>query len=257
MNDVVMMQLTSSIFWLIIVGLIILIFHNEIRSLLRSIASLKIAGSSFEFSDKNETIKSNIILAETLIDMLSREEKIEQIKSILTAHQIEKIAAFAFKYSDEVESSKLNEEMLKNIAYLLLRFGRYEQSIKLCDALLQRVPDHIRLLNIKALALITTRLEDKVTEALPILKGLLCRYPEAGYIRLNYALANSLLHNHDEAFENMLELVKSADYMENNSNPIDDPLFHNTRAERVDLLEKLQHENVLNQRKHDGQAHQH
>jgi tetratricopeptide (TPR) repeat protein len=247
MNDVVMLQLTSSVFWLIIVGLIIVMFHKELRSLLRSVASLKIAGSSFEFSDKNETIKSNIILAETLIDMLSREEKIEHLKSILTAHQIEKIAAFAFKYSDEVESSKLNEEMLKNIAYLLLRFGRYEQAIKLCDVLLQRVPDHIRLLNIKALALITTRLDEKVAEALPILKSLLIRYPETGYIRLNYALANSLLLQHDEAFEHMLQLVKSEDYMRNERNPIDDPLFHRTRIQRPDLLAKLEDANVLRQ----------
>jgi len=126
MNDVVMLQLSSSIFWLIIVGLLIFIFHNEIRALLRSVASLKIAGSSFEFSDKNDTIKCNIILAETLIDMLSRDDKIEHLKSILTAHQIEKIAAFAFKYLEEIDSSKLNEQMLTNIAYLLLRFGRYE-----------------------------------------------------------------------------------------------------------------------------------
>ncbi|KUM54271.1 tetratricopeptide repeat protein [Rheinheimera sp. EpRS3] len=245
MNDVVMLQLSSSIFWLIIVGLIIFIFHNEIRALLKSVASLKIAGSSFEFSDKNDTIKCNIILAETLIDMLSRDDKIEHLKSILTAHQIEKIAAFAFKYLEEIDSSKLNEQMLTNIAYLLLRFGRYEQAVKLCDALLKRVPDHRHLLNTKALALITTRLDDKVAEALPILQNLLTRYPETGYIRLNYALANSLLLKHDEAFEHMLQLVKSENYMRNEHNPIDDPLFHRTRTQRPDLLAKLEDENVL------------
>jgi len=239
MNDVVLLQLTSSVFWLLVIAGVVGVFRKEIGVLVASIANFKVAGSSFEFRDRKETLQSYILLAETLIDMLSRTERVDAITSIMTAPQIEKLAAFAFKYSEEVERDKWNEEMLRNIAYLLLRAGRYSQAVKLCDELLERRPDHLELLNLKALALITTRLDEKVSQALPILRGLLERYPEVGYVRLNFALACSLSEDHDEAIKQMDELIQS-EYVKSNSNPLADALFERTRVAEPTKVEALQ-----------------
>ncbi|CAM3911765.1 hypothetical protein [Rheinheimera salexigens] len=73
MTDVVLLQLMSSLFWLLVFGVIVFIFRREIRALFGSVASFKIAGSSFEFQDKKDTLQSYILLTEILIDMLFRE----------------------------------------------------------------------------------------------------------------------------------------------------------------------------------------
>ncbi len=247
----VLMQLTSNVFWILVIAGVVGVFRKELGSLIASIANFKVAGSSFEFRDRKETLQSYILLAETLIDMLSRTERIDAITSIITAPQVEKLAAFAFKYSEEVERERWNEEMLRNIAYLLLRAGRYSQAVKLYDELLERRPDHLELLNLKALALITTRLDEKVNQALPILRDLLERYPEAGVVRLNYALACALSDEHDEAIKQMDKLIQS-EYVFSNNNPLIDPLFERTRVAEPEKVKALQAQ--FEKRLRDGQS---
>lgn len=241
MSDVVLLQLTTSIFWFLVVIILVGAFKKEVGGLLMSMASFRIAGSSFEFKNMKETMHSQVILADTLLGLLSRDDRLDEIVRLVTSAEVEKLAKFAFKYTEEMEENKWNEGMLGNIAYLLLRFGRYEQAVNLCDALLERVPDHLRILNTKALALLTTRLDEKVKEAFSIFKGLVNRYPEEGFVQFNFALANSMLNYHEDAFKHMRILI-STDYVISNPHILEDPLFYKTREERPDLQATLQEE---------------
>lgn len=239
MNDVVLLQITSSVFWLILFGASVWVFHKEIRKLLQSIGSLKVGGSSFEFKDPRETIESYVLLAETLIDILSRTERVFLIEQLLVPSQVEKLSAFALRYTEEVSRQTWNEEMLRNIAYLLLRAGRYSQAVILYDLLLEGRPDHVDLLNLKALAMITSRLPEQVTKALPIFFGLVARYPESHAIRFNYALARSLSSDHDGAVQEM-ETVICSQYLNNNQELLNDPLFQKTREEQPESFSRLE-----------------
>lgn len=238
MNDVVILQITSSVFWLIIFGVIVWIFRQEVRKLLQSLGGVKVAGSSFEFKDQKETIESYVLLAETLIDILSRSDRIEAMLNILVPSQVERLSAFAIRYTEEVPKESWNEELLRNIAYLLLRFGRYIQSITLYDALLDGRPNHSDLLNLKALAMITSRLPEQVGHALPILSSLVDRYPESSVYRYNYALACSLAAEHQVALKEM-EFVIRSPYVKMHPGVLQDPLFHKTRDSEPEEIQRL------------------
>ena len=239
MNDVILLQIIHSIFWLVIIITIFSLFYKEIRKLLQSLGGFKVAGSSFEFKDKTETLQSHILLAETLIDLLSRTERIDALASLMLPTHVEKLSTFAVKYMEDMEQSLWNEELLRNIAYLLLRFGRYGQSVELYDTLLKNRPDHMDLLNLKALALITTRLSQNVNKATPILMELTERYPEVPNIRFNYALAKSLQSEHKTAEKEMIILINS-DYLFHNHDLLLDPLFQKTKNEEPDIFKRLQ-----------------
>jgi len=239
MNDVILLQAIHSIFWLVIIIIIFGLFYKEIRKLLQSIGGFKVAGLSFEFKDKTETLQSHILLAETLIDLLSRTERIDALASLMLPTHVEKLSTFAVKYMEDIEQSLWNEELLRNIAYLLLRFGRYGQSVELYDTLLKSRPDHMDLLNLKALALITTRLSKNVDKAVPILMELTERYPEALDIRFNYALAKSLQSEHEVAEKEMTFVINS-NYLFHNNNILLDPLFQKTKNEKPEIFKKLQ-----------------
>jgi tetratricopeptide (TPR) repeat protein len=238
MNDIVILELIKTIFWLIVLMIVVFVFRREIKLILESMGSFKVAGAAFELKDRKETLQSYILLAETLIDLLSRSDRIRAIQDIVSPSQIEKLGTFALKYTEEVGHGQWNEELLRNIALLLFRFGRYTQSLKLYDALLARRPDHYDLLNLKALALMTTRLEEKVKEAEKILSALVTRYPEMNYIRCNFALTKSLLGDHDEVAMQMQTLIE-CNYPKEAPDFLDDPLLHRTREDRPDLIGQL------------------
>lgn len=182
--------------------------------------------------------------------LLSRKDSIEQILSILSPQQIEKFASFIVKYVEEVQRESWNEEMLRNTAYLLLRSGRYVQAIKIYEELLKTRPDHLDLLNLKSLALITTRLDEKLEQALPILllRSLHQRYPENGDVCLNYALANSLSGNHEEVLKHM-ELLLNSDYAKRHGqNLLDDVLFNRTREAHASKVNELRAKFIKNER---------
>lgn len=238
MNDIVILELIKTIFWLIVLMIVVCVFRREIKLILGSMGSFKVAGAAFELKDRKETLQSYVLLADTLIDLLSRSERIEEIKNIVLPSQVEKLGTFALKYTEEVGDGQWNEELLRNIALLLFRFGRSSQSVKLYDALLARRPDHLDLLNLKAIALMTSRLEEKVKEAERILSALAARYPEEQNVRFNLALSKSLLGDHDEVTKQMQTLIES-DYPKNMPNFLDDPLLHRTREDRPDLIDQL------------------
>lgn len=238
MTDIVFLELIKSLFWLIVLGVAIYFFRREIKNFLHSLGSFNVAGATFQLKNQKETLQSYVLLADTLIDILSRSDRIEAMLQVVQPTQIEKLGTFALKYIDEVGEEQWNEELLRNIAYLLLRAGRYSQSVKLYDALLIRRPDHVDLLNLKALALLTSRLQEKVQDARSILENLSNRYPEITSIRFNLALSQSLLGEHTDVEKN-LRILASSDYPKHSPNFLEDPLLHRTTAEKPDLILEL------------------
>lgn len=152
---------------------------------------------------------------------------------------LERLSSFAIRYTEEVSKESWNEELLSNVAYLLLRFGRYSQAVVLYDALLDRRPNHAELLNLKALAMITSRLSEQVEIAVPIFSSLAKRYPENTTYRYNYALAKSLVPAHETALNEMERVIRS-DYIRHNQKVLQDPLFHKTRDDRPEDLTRLE-----------------
>ncbi|MCJ7599881.1 MAG: tetratricopeptide repeat protein [Desulfobulbaceae bacterium] len=238
MSDVVLLQVIQSGFWLIVISTLVFLFRKELKMLLQSLASFEVAGAAFQFSDRKETLRSYALLSDTLIDLLSYGDRIEELRRLLHPSQIESLGAFALKYTAEVEQSEWNEELLKNIAYLLLRFGRYKLSIQLYEALLEKRPDHVELLNLKALALMTSRLPDPIMQAKELFLALTKRYPENAHIRFNYSLALSLSEEAEESSREMRRAIDDG-YWKNNEDPLSDPLFHHVRDTRPDLLDDL------------------
>lgn len=238
MSDVVLLEIIKTGFWLTIISGGVLIFQKEVKKLLQSLGSFKVAGSTFEFKDKQETVHSYSLLAETLIDLLSRADRLDDLQKLISSSQIEKLGVFALKYTNEMPKSSWNEELLRNIAYLLLRFGRYKQSTDLYDALLAGRPDHYDLLNLKALALMTSRMPNNVQVAEEILSGLVARYPEIAVAHFNLSLVKSLLAKDDEAAQEMKRVIQLGFWKEN-KNILEDPMFHHTREHRIDLIDSL------------------
>lgn len=253
MSDVVVLEIIKTFFWLSVFGTAVFFFRGEVKQLIQSLSSFKVAGATFELKDKQETIRSYVLLAETLVDLLSRGDRIDDLQKLLHPSQIEKLGAFALKYTKEVPEDNWSEELLKNIAYLLLRFGRYKHSVELYDALLSKRPDHVELLNLKALALMTSRLSKNAKVAEELLSNLVNRYPEYAHIRFNFALALSLLEKDDEAAQEMAKVIDYG-YWKVDRNLLGDPLFHHVREHRPELLESLNnHIAVVMAREHHAQ----
>lgn len=116
MSDIVLLEIIKTVFWLLVFGASIFVFQKEVKQLLQSLSSFKVAGPTFELKDKKETIRSYILLAETLVDLLSRGDRIDDLQKLLHPSQIEKLGAFGLKYTKEVSESDWSEKLLKNIA---------------------------------------------------------------------------------------------------------------------------------------------
>jgi tetratricopeptide (TPR) repeat protein len=238
MNDFVIVELIKTAFWLLLLGTVVVLFRFEIRQLLRSLSTFNVAGASFTLRDRRETIESYVLLSETFIELLSRSDRIEELTGFMLPSQIERLGAFALRYTEEVGDGIWNEELLRNVALLLLRSGRYLQAVRLYDALLKRRPDHLDLLNLKALALLVSRTPEMVQQSFDVLEPLAGRYPENQAVRFNLALAKSLLSNHDGAFDDLERLVVN-EYQRVMPKFLNDPLLHRTRVAYPDRLAAL------------------
>jgi len=239
MNDVVVVELITNGFWLILLGGVALLFRKDLSILLGSLARFNVAGAAFEFKDKKDTIHSYALLSDTLIEILGRSDRIEDLLSLLEPSQIQKLGSFAIRYTSEVAESEWNDQLLRNISYLLIRFGYYQQAIELIDALSSKRPANADLLNLRALALMTTRLKDNVDEAEQLFSELTNRFPERPHFNFNHALSASLLEKYEEAL-NRMERAISLGYAKSSPNCLNDPLFYNVRENRSDEVRKLQ-----------------
>ena len=241
MSDLALLEIIHDGFWLVLFTGVLWAFRPEIRRLLQSIAGFKVAGAAFEFSDKKETVESYALLADTFIGMLSGYQPIDPLLPFFPPAQAENIGRFALKYTAQVAPEDWNEALLRNIGYILISCKRYGQGAELFTKLLARLPNNPDFLNLKALALLNSRVTESIVEAEPILRGIVERYPEMVIYRFNFALALSLLGRDEEATAEMITIVRTG-YLSAfpNYDPTADPLFHHTRDNRPDLMAKIQ-----------------
>lgn len=239
MSDVVFLELLKTGFWLLALIIVIVFFRKEIRQLMLSVNSFKLAGTTFEFKERKETIRSYVLLAEMFVDVLSRGERIDEQTRLLHPAQVEKLGKFALQYTTEVTAKSWNHELLSNIAYLLLRFGRSKQAVELYEALLKERPDDFLLLVRKALALLTTRVSENVEKAEKIYEKLVARFPEQALAHYNLALAYSLREKDDAAFKEM-KIAIDQGYWKEDGEMLNDPLFHHVRTQHPSQFAGLQ-----------------
>jgi tetratricopeptide (TPR) repeat protein len=239
-SDLAMLEIIHDGFWLGLFIAVVLAFRPEIRRLLQSVAGFKVAGAAFEFSDKKETVESYALLADTFIGMLSGYQPIDPLLPFFPPAQAENLGRFALKYTTQVPSEDWNEALLRNIGYVLIYCRRYGQGAELFTKLLARLPNNSDFLNLKALALLNSRVPESISEAEPILRGIVERYPETPLYRFNFALALSLLGRDEEATTEMITTINTGYLtMFPNYDVTAEPLFHHTRDKRPDLMDKI------------------
>jgi tetratricopeptide (TPR) repeat protein len=203
MNEVVLLQLISSSFWLILVVLIIRVFRNQLKDILASLASFEIAGTHFNFRDKKATLESYAILSDVLLDILQTRGRTIELASFISEANTQRIRDFAFKYADEVDKDDQNLVLLKNIAAILARKERAQEAGKIYDVILEQIPEEVDANSLKAVALLNSRVPDNVRSAEQIYDRFLDRYPTWGVLWWNRALTRSQLKKYDQALSDL------------------------------------------------------
>lgn len=238
MSEIIISDVLKTAFWLLFFYLIIHKFHEEIKELIQSLSSLEVAGATFELKNKKETIRSYVLLSEALVELISRCQDVEALVPLINSSESEKLGSFAQKYINEVHPSEWNLQLLRNIAHLLIRNQREQKAIDICEKLLDQIKENQDFLNLKALALMTSRIKDNYKNAEDIFSKLVQRYPEIIYIRYNLALIYSLQEKFEDAEKEMMNVINMG-FGKIKGNMLLDPLFHDFREKKQDSFEKL------------------
>jgi tetratricopeptide (TPR) repeat protein len=208
MNDVILLQIVSNAFWLILVVVIIGVFHRQLKSLLDSLGSLGIAGTHFEFRDKKETLESYAILSEILLQVLERRDDAEQLALLISDKSAQRLANFTIRYTKEVPKDSQDVDLLLNVALVLGRKGRLREAMQILEARLKKYPDDYDANNQKAVWLFNSGAIDKVRSADKIYDRLVDIYPRSGELRFNRALPKSLLGDYDQALSELKRAIE-------------------------------------------------
>jgi hypothetical protein len=172
--------------------------------------------------------------------MLSGNQPIDPLLPFFPPAQAENLGRFALKYTTQVAPEDWNESLLRNIGYILIYCRRYGQGADLFTKLLARLPNNPDFLNLKALAMLNSRMPESIMEAEPILRGIVERYPETAMYRFNFAVALSLLGRDEEAAAELITTIKTGYLsMFPNYDLEADPFFHHTRDNRPDLMDQV------------------
>src|SRR2546421_10662707 len=101
-SDVVWQGIISDVFWLTIFLVAIIVFRRELRAVISSLASFKVAGASFELRDKRATLESYAILTDILVEILSQRDSAEKLSQFISDNSARQLAKFTLKYAREV-----------------------------------------------------------------------------------------------------------------------------------------------------------
>jgi tetratricopeptide (TPR) repeat protein len=198
-NELVWQALITNLFWLAILITIILAFRSELRALVGSVASFKVAGASFELKDKKATIESWAILTNILIEVLSQRESSEQLAPFISDASARQLTKFALKYAKDSFAGDKDVELLKSIAYLVGRKGNTKEALSIYDTLLQQSPDDRDVLNLEGALLLNQSNAKYLPTAEKIFVGLAETYPDFSHHWYNLGLTKTRLGKWDEA----------------------------------------------------------
>ncbi len=202
-SDVVWQGLISNSFWLVIFLAVVVVFRREIRLLLESLASFKIAGASFELKDRRATLEYYAILTNILVEILSQRDSAENIVQFISDNSARQLSRFTLKYSKEVPGEDKDVELLKNVALIVGRKGNVQEAVAFYDALLKQAPGDRDLLNLKGIMLQDSGTEEGMAKAQNIFDDLVKRYPNIGIYWYNRALLRSRLGKFDESMADL------------------------------------------------------
>jgi tetratricopeptide (TPR) repeat protein len=215
-DNIIWQGIISNVFWLTIFLTAVILFRRELRALLASLASFKIAGASFELKDKKATLESYAILTDILIQVLSQRDSAAKLADLLSDNSVRQLAKFTLKYAKEVPQEDKDIELFKNVALIVGRKGATQEAVSFYDVLLKQTPEDRDLLNLKANMLQSSGVEENMIMAESIYDRLVKMYPNVGVFRFNRALNKSLMGKYDESFN---DLSKSLDLEYGKRNP--------------------------------------
>jgi len=244
MSDLVKQALVSDGFWLAIFLVSAVLFRKELRLLLSSLASFKVAGASFELRDKRMTLEYYAILTNILVEILSQRDSAEKFYGFLSENSARQLAKFIQQYQKEIPEEEKDVELLKNVALLVGRKGNYQVAISLYDDLLKRYPEDRDLLYLKARMLRDSRVQKNIEAAEAIYEELVSRYPSHGGIWFGRARAKSLLGKLDDSIHD-LEKAITFGYWRNNPKMLEDSQLQPLGEGRPNEFDRLRAE--LNQ----------
>src|SRR5829696_7780725 len=204
METVVVLQIISNFFWLILVVLVIGVFRKQLRSLLDSLGTFEFAGVHLLFPrDKKGSLEQSAILSEVVLQLLEHRDASEQMIPLLSDKSARRLGTFAVRYAQDVPEDNQELEVILNVAMILSRKDRYSDAMQIIEAHLKNHPDDFDANQQKALLLFNTGVPAKVREADKIFDRLVDMYPTRPPVWFNRALTRSLVGNYDQALSNL------------------------------------------------------
>jgi tetratricopeptide (TPR) repeat protein len=230
MSDVVVQGLASNAFWLIVLLVVVGVFRNELKNLVNSLGSFKVAGASFEMKDSRASIEYYVVLTNILVEILLQRDAAKTFGGLVSDTSIRQLARFAIKYSKEVPDDVKQVELLKNVAMIVGRRGSVHEAVAFFDALLKDSPHDLDLLNLKATSLADTGSPENHAAAEMIYDRLVSERPSNGVYRFNRALTKVALGKDQQAI-NDLDRSIDAGYWNRRKDMLDVPEFARLRSE--------------------------
>lgn len=211
MSDVVMQNLISDVFWFALMLTVIGFFRREIKNLMNSLGSFKVAGASFELKDSRATIESYVALTNIVTDILTDRENAIKFGTLLSNLNVHYLSQFALTYAKDVPEDPKQLELVTNIAWLISNRGDSESALKFYNAVLKQHPENLDILNLKAGALIANITPEALLECEGIMDKLVAARPKDAQYRNNRAIIKCKLGKLPDALTD-LELAVDLGY---------------------------------------------
>jgi tetratricopeptide (TPR) repeat protein len=202
-SEVVLQGLVSNAFWLILLVVIVVAFRVEIRNLLNSLGSFKVAGASFELKDSRSTIESYVLLTNIMMDVLCQRDTAVRMGDMLLDLHVRQLAQFAVKYAKEAPEDAKQITLLTNVAYIVGRRGETDSATQFFDSILRDRPNDLDILNLKAITLSDTNSPKYVEDAEAIQDELVRTRPREARYRFNRAITKARLGKFEDAIDDL------------------------------------------------------
>jgi hypothetical protein len=197
----------NPIFWLLIFLTCVLVFRKQIAFLLESLARLQVGSAVFELRSPKATLEYYDIFSTVLVEILANPASSDIFYSYLSKPTVRKLARFLDQYIKNIPEDP-DIEVLKNLAMIVGRGGYHSTAVRVCDALLARVPEDKDLLHTKARFLGESLVPKNLSESEAIYSDLLKRYPKDPVFWLRRAHSRVHLNRFDAALEDLKAAIE-------------------------------------------------
>jgi tetratricopeptide (TPR) repeat protein len=206
MSDVVIQNLISDGFWLTLIVLVIVFFRLEIKNLMNSLGSFKVAGASFELKDSRSTIESYVVLTNIMVDILIQRDAAVEFGKLLSDLNVRQLSQFALTYAKEVPDDPKQLALVTNIAWII-RDRDVDTALLFYDAVLKHRPGDRDILNLKAGTLNSSDDPVMILQAETIMDSMVAQRPKSALYRNNRAIIKAKLGKYEESVEDLEHAV--------------------------------------------------